>query len=155
MHQLIKFTALAFAIGVVGCGPKTGGPAYANVSGTVTYNGKPLEKGQISFSTDGRPPTEANIVDGKYSGQAMIGTNKVAIAAFRKSATERKLPTESAQKQMEGYRAMNKGGGGGKMEQFDPSMEDYIPVEYGRESKQIRVVEAGGQNKFDFDIKGK
>src|SRR5438132_8043222 len=100
MYQLIRFTVLALAIGVVGCGQKTGAPAFANVSGTVTYNGKPLEKGQITFATDGRPPTMADIVDGKYTGQAMIGSNKVAIAAFRKSATERKLPTESAQKQM-------------------------------------------------------
>ena len=140
---------------MVGCGKNTGAPAYASVSGTVTYNGKPLEKGQITFATDGRPPTVADIVDGKYTGQAMIGSNKVAIAAFRKSSTERKLPTASAQKQYQGYQNMNKGGGGGTSEQFDPSMEDYIPDDWGKATKQVRVVEAGGQNKFDFDIKGK
>jgi hypothetical protein len=138
---------------VVGCG-KSDVPAYANVSGTVTYNGKPIEKGQISFSTDGRPASSMEIVDGKFAGQAMVGSNKVAVSAFRKSNKERTVP-ETAKKQYEAYRAMNKGGGGETTEMFDPLKEDYIPAEWGRESKQIRVVEAGGANNFQFDIKGK
>jgi hypothetical protein len=154
MYQLARFTALAVAIGVVvGCGKKDG-PAFANVSGTVTYNGAPLAKGQITFQTDGRPPTVADIVDGKFAGQARIGSNKVAVAAFRKAAKERVIP-ETAKKQYEAYRAMNKGGGGGTSAQFDPTMEDYIPDEWGKASKQLRVVEAGAPNTFEFDIKGK
>jgi hypothetical protein len=152
MNQLARFTALAVAIGVVGC-KKDGAPSYANVSGTVMYNSKPLEKGQITFSTDGRPPTMMEIVDGKFSGQAMIGSNKVQVSAFRKASKERVIP-ESAKKQYEAYRAINKGGAD-KSETFDPTMEDYIPAEWGRESKQVRVVEAGAPNNFEFDIKGK
>lgn len=154
MYQLARFTALAgvLVLGVVGCG-KRDGPAFANVSGMITYNGKPLEKGQISFQTDGRPPTVADIVDGKYHGQAMIGSNKVAVAAFRKAAKARELP-DTAKKQVAAYQALNKSGGGGTATQFDPSMEDYIPDDYGKATKQIRVVEAGGQNQFNFDIKG-
>ena len=157
MYHFARFTALsvalAVAIGVVGCN-KNAAPAFANVSGTVTYNGKPLEKGQITFSTDGRPPTVAEIVNGKFSGQAMIGSNKVAVAAFRMAAKERKMP-EGAEKQIKAYQAMNKGGGGGTSAQFDPMMEDYIPDDWGKESKQIRVIEAGAPNTFQFDIKGK
>jgi hypothetical protein len=154
MYQLARFTALAVAIGVVvGCG-KRDGPAFANVSGTVTYNGTPLEKGQITFQTDGRPPTVADIVGGKFAGQAMIGSNKVSVAAYRKAAKERTIPA-TAQKQYRAYQAMNKGGGGGKSESFDPLMEDYIPAEWGKASKQVRVVEAGAPNNFQFDITGK
>jgi len=153
MNRLSTFTALAVALAVVGCS-KDGAPKYTNVSGTVTYNGQPLPKGQITFSTDGRPPSAMEIIDGKFSGQAMIGSNKITVSAFRKTNKERRIP-ESAKKQIEAYRAMNKGGGGESSDEFDPSMEDYIPPEWGRETKQIRVVEAGGQNKFEFDIKGK
>jgi hypothetical protein len=154
MNHLARFTALALALGVVvGCGKK-GAPSYANVSGTVTYNGSPIEKGQIVFNCDGRPPTVADIVDGKYTGQAMVGTNKVSISAFRKAAKARELPP-TAQKQVEVYRAMNKGGGGGQGPEFDPTMEDYIPDDYGKNSRQSRVVEAGVPNTFDFNIKGK
>jgi hypothetical protein len=154
MYQLARFTALALAIGVVvGCGKKDG-PAFANVSGTVTYNGAPLAKGQITFQTDGRAPTVTDIVDGKFAGQAMVGSNKVSVAAFRKATKERAIP-KTAQKQYEAYRAMNKGGGGGDSAQFDPTMEDYIPKEWGKASRQVRVVEAGAPNNFDFAIKGK
>lgn len=153
MYQLARFTALAVAIGLAGCGKKDGAPPFANVSGTVTYNGKPLNKGQITFQTDGRPPSAMDILDGKFAGQAMVGSNKVSVAAFRKTSKERKIPA-SAQKQYEAYRAMNKGGGGESSEQFDPAMEDYIPDEWGKASKQVRVVEAGSPNQFQFDIKG-
>jgi hypothetical protein len=153
MNLLAKLSALAVAIGVVGCGKQDGAPPYANVSGTVTYNGKPLPKGQITFSTDGRPPTAMDIVDGKFAGQAMVGSNKISVAAYRKAARERTLP-ETAQKQVKAYQAMNKGGGGGTSEQFDPTMEDYIPDEWSKASKHIRVVEAGAQNTFQFDIRG-
>lgn len=154
MHQFARLTALAAVAlaAVAGCN-KAGAPSYANVSGMITYNGKPLEKGQIVFSCDGRPPTVADIVDGKYTGQAMIGSNKVIISAFRKAAKARELPA-GAKKQVAAYQAMNKGGGGGTSDAADPTKEDYIPEEYGKNSKQIRVVEAGGQNKFDFDMKG-
>src|SRR5262245_3293626 len=137
MYQLARFTALAITIGlVVGCS-KGKAPSYANVSGSVTYNGKPIEKGQIVFASDGRPPTVADIVDGKYTGQAMVGTNKVMISAYRKAAKARALP-ETAKKQIAAYQAMNKGGGGGTSPEADPSMEDYIPEDYGKSSKQIR-----------------
>jgi hypothetical protein len=153
MYHLARFTALAVAIGLVGCGKNDGAPDFANVSGTVTYNSKPLDKGQITFSTDGRPPTAMDVVDGKFAGRAMVGSNKVAVAAFKKSSTERKLP-ETAKKQYAAYQAMNKSGGGGNEVMFDPGMEDYIPDEWGKESKQFRVIEAGGANNFQFEIKG-
>jgi hypothetical protein len=153
MYQIARFTALAVAVGVAGCG-SSGPIPYANVSGTVTYNGQPLTKGQITFFTDGRPPSAIEIVDGKYAGQAMVGSNRIQISAYRKTNKERPLP-DTARKQYEAYQAMNKGGGGGASDQFDPGMEDYIPPEWGRESKQVRVVEAGAANKFDFDVKGK
>jgi hypothetical protein len=154
MYQLARFTGLAVAIGLVGCGKNDGAPSYANVSGSVTYNGKPLDKGQISFSTDGRPPSTMDIIDGHFEGQAMIGSNKIAVSAYRKSNRERKLP-ETAKKQIAAYQAMNKGGGGGSSPAFDPSMEDYIPDEWGKDSKHYRVVEAGSANNFKFDIRGK
>lgn len=152
MHHSARFAALAVAIAIVGCG-KSGAPSYANVSGTVTYNGKPVEKGQITFARDGRPPTQADIVDGKYTGQAMVGSNRVSITAYRKAAKERALPP-TAQKQIKAYQEMYKSPGGSFPEAADPTMEDFIPDDYGKNSKQIRVVEAGVQNTFDFNIKG-
>ncbi len=151
MHHLKKLIGLAVAVGLVGCAPSNK-QSYANVSGTVTYNGKPLEKGQITFSCDGRAPTSADIVDGKYTGQAMVGTNRISIAAYRKAAKERQLPPQ-ALAQYKAYQERNKGAPGAEI--ADPTLEDYIPPEYGLSSKQTRVVEGGAPNTFDFNIKGK
>ncbi len=83
-----------------------------------------------------------------------VGSNKVSVAAFRKATKERALPP-TAQKQVKAYMELNKSGGGGTQEQFDPLMEDYIPEEWGRASKHMRVVEAGAPNTFQFDIRGR
>src|SRR5581483_8817837 len=127
MYQLFRFLILAVVIGLAGCSEHKG-PSYANVSGTVTYNGKPIEKGFIQFSTDGRAPTQTDIVDGKYSGQAMVGSNKVQITADRKAAKEKQLP-QQAQAMIKAYQLMGKGGT--QTETVDPGMEDYIPPEWG------------------------
>jgi hypothetical protein len=140
---------------VVGC-QKGEGQTYANVKGTVTFNGKPIEKGQISFALEGRPPSTVDIVDGKFAGQAMVGSNKVSVSAKRKSAAAAALP-KSADTQVKGYQAKfktNPGEFGGSPVAYDPSMVDYIPPEWGLQSKQMRVVESGGANDFEINIKG-
>jgi len=140
---------------VLGCqgGDK---PNYANVKGTVTYNGKPIEKGKITFAIEGRPPSTIDIVDGKFTGQAMIGSNKVSVSAKRKTATAANLPKE-AKAQIEGYTKMRGQNGeyGGPPIDYDPTMVEFIPPEWGAVSTQMRVVEAGATNEFEFDIRGK
>jgi hypothetical protein len=44
---------------------------------------------------------------------------------------------------------------GGPPIDYDPTMVEYIPPEWGIQSNQMRVVESGGANNFDFEIKGK
>jgi hypothetical protein len=149
---------LAIAVGVCGCDSNKP-PAYTSVSGTVELDGRPLEKGTIAFTTDGRPPSVMDIVDGRFVGQAMVGSNKVTISSKRKKASAAaKNPGTAAI--IEGYKKMQEqraaqggGGGGGSYDTSAMDMEEIIPKDYSGDSKQIRVVEAGGQNKFDFLIK--
>jgi len=129
---------------------------YANVSGTVTYNGQPIEKGQITFTADGRPPSTMDIADGKFNGQALIGSNKISVSAKRKTANATKLPKD-AEAQLKGYKDWMKGKtdpSGPAPGEVDPSMVEYIPPDWGTESKQMRVVEAGATNEFKFEITG-
>ena len=74
----------------LGCGDDSGLARRYPVSGTVTYNGKPLERGNISFAPDGPGGRAAGgtIVDGRYSltthdldDGALPGKYKVSIAA--------------------------------------------------------------------------
>jgi hypothetical protein len=156
MNRSLGLLLLPLALAaLVGCqqGDK---PIYANVSGTVTYNTQPIEKGQITFAVEGRPPSTMDIVDGKFSGQAMIGSNKVSVSAKKKVTSAPKLGKD-AETQISGYKEWMRGKGefGGPPSDWDPTMVEYIPPEWGTESKQMRVVESGATNELNFDIRGK
>jgi hypothetical protein len=67
-----------FAIVAIGCGP-----SLSTVSGNVTVDGKPLEKGAISYApadNQGSPVT-ANVAGGKYELQVQAGKKFVQISA--------------------------------------------------------------------------
>jgi len=161
MNRSLGFILLLAQTLVVGCQGKKA--TYANVKGLVSYNGKPIEKGQIVFARDGRPPTVMDIVDGKFNGQAMVGENKVSVSARKKSATAPQVKggaaaAKDADAQIKGYMNMKEkkpGEFGGPPIDYDPTMVEYIPPEWGPHSTQMRVVEAGGANDFQFEIKGK
>jgi hypothetical protein len=152
MNRSLGFVLLSFGVALVGC-QKGDKPQYANVSGKVTFNGQPVEKGQITFSSEGRPPFTMDIVDGKFNGQAMVGSNKVSVSAKRKSANAPQLK-QDAKNQIKGYMERMKGEFGQPPADYDPSLVEYIPPEWNTASKQTRVVEAGAPNDFQFDIKG-
>ena len=153
MNRSIGFLTLVLVL-VVGCGQGDKPPAYANVSGTVNYNGKPIEKGKITFSTDGRPPSTTDIIDGKFTGQAMVGSNKIMISAKRKMTGDKKVRPQ-AEVMIKGYSEKMKGQVGGFPIDYDPDMEEYIPSDWGQSSTQTRVIEAGGASNLAFEIKGK
>src|SRR6478672_1267295 len=97
MNRRLGFLLFLVLGTLVGC-QQADKQTYANVKGTVTFNGQPVEKGQITFALEGRPPSTMDIVDGKFSGQAMVGSNKVSISAKRKTAAAPKL-TKDAENQ--------------------------------------------------------
>jgi hypothetical protein len=68
---------------LVGCG-KTGPKTYT-VSGNVTINNAPLDKGQIAFSPkDGKTPGSGGpITNGKYSVPLQAGDYKAEVTATR------------------------------------------------------------------------
>lgn len=90
--------ALALSLAaLVGCGG--GGTKRASVGGTVSYDGKPIDNGSITFVPDGggdRPKAGGSIRDGKYSigateGGPVPGKYKVEIT-WDKSAGKKLDP---------------------------------------------------------------
>lgn len=69
---------VAFALG---CGQKAVDPNRTMVSGTVTYDGKPLPAGNVSFeSSEKGIATSVQIKDGSYStDRAPVGTVAVGV----------------------------------------------------------------------------
>ena len=145
---------LTLACAALGCSGSTKAPPYANVTGTVKYDGKPLKSGSITFSTDGRPPTVMDIIEGSYSGQAMVGDNKIVISAQRKRTGASKLPKDAQDRLSQGAGVPPERGGGPRPDGASFDTEEMIPADYNTASKQTRAV-AAGDNKFDFDIRAK
>ncbi len=133
--------ALALAAVVLlsaGCG-KTDSQGRLAVTGTVTFQGKPLDQGTILFTPldpKAGAPAGATIKDGKFAIDAQKGLApgkyRVGISspeAGAKPAPE--MPGESG-----------------------PPAADRIPPDWrGETSKQEIVVEKGGKTDFPFDIK--
>lgn len=100
-HQRMVRAPLVLNVGVTlvtillgGCGSGNRGLERAVVSGTITYNGKPISEGRIRFQPDADsrvPSAAANIVDGRYRadlrGGVAVGTYKVEIEGYGKAPT--------------------------------------------------------------------
>lgn len=91
----ILFVVLTLT-GLTGCGES--GPERIGMSGMVTYNGEPIEDGEISFQPVAgtkAPPTSAIITEGRYQLPAkwalVPGTYQVSVLSYR-VALDDKLP---------------------------------------------------------------
>jgi len=71
--------ALLVAMVCTGCGPQR-----ATVSGNVTLNGQPLDKGVIYFNSQDLVSKEnisADIVNGQYSAEVVVGPKQIQFLA--------------------------------------------------------------------------
>ncbi|VAX39287.1 hypothetical protein MNBD_PLANCTO02-1497 [hydrothermal vent metagenome] len=98
LHKTL-FSSIAMLLLILmvrGCGSEVKGPTRYHVSGTVTFDGKPVPFGYVRFTPDdtqgnGGPQGIATIRDGKYDtakeGKATIGgPHKVQIYGISKEA---------------------------------------------------------------------
>jgi len=142
MKNLIPAGTLLVLAAVVGCGGGT-----STVSGTVTFNGKPVEYGTISFRPTGSQGQvfAAEINNGEYSATgAQPGERKVEIHGLKKF--------DSPASQEDALRLANqakKSGLTGANELVNPT--DYIPADA---EGNFKVIEIGsGDQTINFDLK--
>jgi len=119
----------ALAAGVVGCGPS--GPRKYAVSGTVKFDGQPLEDGHIIFTPEDPSlgPEAGDIVQGEYRLEAHGGMQKVKVSASKA------VPGTEGQ----GFRGL-------------PLIEEYIPAKYNSATTLSAEVTPSGDNRFDFEL---
>lgn len=118
------------------------GPELAPVTGKVTYQGKPITQGTISFqpvSPDGTPATGSIGTDGTYSLQtadakgARLGDYRVVISARKEPETEPDTATPALKKK--------------------PVIESQLPLKYEDIDKaQLNKKVASGRNTIDFNL---
>ena len=115
-----------------GCGSRTAPDTY-QVSGVVTFDGVPIEKGDIIFRpTDGKVGADAGVITaGKFFFRSKPGTKTVQIAA------PREVPGTTTT------------GLDGKP---TPVYEQYIPARYNEKSTLSAEVQKSGGNDFRFEL---
>lgn len=85
-------TAALLIVSMAGCGD--GGPSVYPVTGTVTYNGAPVENAQVTFIPEaGAPGIGQTDAAGKYTistrgkNGAVLGANKVTVTKISTAAS--------------------------------------------------------------------
>jgi hypothetical protein len=121
-----------------GCNDKSG---RQGITGTVTLDGKPLEKAQISFRPQAgtaSPSAGGNILNGKFTiapeRGLLPGKFRVEITASHHTGKTAPAPIT------------------GKM---IPIEEQYLPAKYNEQSHLEATVQSGGPNRFDFPVTSK
>ena len=113
--------------GIAGCG---GNATTFEVSGTVTYDGKPVETGHISFVSleAGVAPDGGVIEGGRFIFDASPGPKRVEIRASRP------LPDQLQRHPEMGL-----------------SYEDYLPSAYNSES-ELKAEVSAASRQFQFEL---
>ncbi|MBU4273365.1 MAG: hypothetical protein KKA28_16015 [Planctomycetes bacterium] len=130
-----------------GCGGDSG-PPRAVVSGTITYQGKPVETGEIRFiPTKGSkgPMSFAPIIDGKYRvavrGGAVVGAARVEIFGYRPDPNYKVPPVDQ------------EGPGIGGPRRVEPPKTQFLPAKYNSQSELETTIEGGsGEITRDFTL---
>ena len=100
MKRILTLCLASLLIFAAGCSGNAR-PKTAPVSGTVTFQGKPLERGTIVFDVEGMPGSKASIIDGKIvdpttykKGDGIpVGKAKIAVYATKAAESPASKPT--------------------------------------------------------------
>jgi len=112
---------------VAGCG----GGGLVKVAGNVSFQGQPVDNGEIIFTTsDDKQSVAAPIVNGRYEVQLSRGTHKVRISAYREvpGKVDRSNPGQET-----------------------PVVEMYIPPQYNSKSTLEKQID-GSTDQLDFPL---
>lgn len=116
---------------LLGC---SGDNTTGEVTGTVSVDGKPAEKGSIGFvPVDGKSPTAgAEIKDGKYTAKVPVGTAKVEIRVPKVVGKKKLYNTPDSPVQ--------------------DLLEEVLPAKFNEES-ELKLDVKSGKNEKSWDLK--
>lgn len=130
MRSRIGTVGLLLVLGLVASG--CNGDPTVDVNGVVTFEGKPLQEGEVIFATeDGSlTPAAGKIQEGRYTLRTLPGPKKVMINASKRSNVRDPLT--------------------GDFQEYS-----FIPPSYNLRSKLTADVRPGRANTFDFELKSR
>ncbi len=126
MQRAVYFLLVVLVL-MVGCG-RSGARTY-RVSGTVTFNGKPVGEGDIVFLPEDPAlgPDAARIVNGEYVAQVKAGRCRVEMSAVEIGPDTPRI---------DGV----------------PIATNYLPERYNTRSELSVTVMPNNRNLFDFEL---
>ena len=134
--RTIAWSSLALLICscLAACGPGASGPRTYSVSGQVSFDQKPVSKGQIIFrpSDEQLHPVASNIEDGEYELRLPAGEYLVVVTASRE------VPGK--------FDTSNPG-------EKTPIIEQYIPEEFNARSTLHVMIAQENSQTHNFDLK--
>jgi hypothetical protein len=138
--MIFRLIVLATVGVVAGCAQET------TISGTVTFNGQPVERGSIRFvSTEKQGPTFGAVIkDGQYTVEKAVPGPKVATI---QAMNEKAVPTSSAELEQMAHEAQATGAP--PPEDVDPFA--LIPPNAEGNSQTVDIKE--GPQTLDFHLK--
>ena len=134
-RRILQAVALGAAVFAATGACRRSGPVLVPVSGTVTFDGGPVEEGEIVFrAADGAVASgAARIAAGRYEGRAPLGAKRVEIIAVRRKAATAAKAGDSGE---------------------SAPAEMFVPDRYNAQSTLTAEVTAAGPNTFDFALEG-
>jgi hypothetical protein len=128
MRRRLSVLGLAAVLLAFGCSDNR--PAMYRVKGSVSFDGQPVESGEILFAPveKGTAPDAGRIENGTYDTLVKAGKKRVEIRASRVVV-------------------------GGKPNPMGPVYHDYIPDKYNARTILAADVTADGENRFDYELK--
>lgn len=128
----LQFVLLAAIVAVAGCGTADPRSRSFEVTGTVTFDGQPVNDGGITLSSDDPtlPDDAGTIVGGNFKFLASAGKKIVRIRASRE------VPQP-----------------GPANVPRDPVFEEYLPAKFNEKSALTIEVVPGRKNHFDLPLK--
>jgi hypothetical protein len=147
-------STLLGVLAVLGCGDDTGLDKRYLVYGTVTYGGKTIEKGQISFiPTDAAKGRAANgfIENGKYTLTTATPGDGALPGEYGVTVASKEVDNTKVNETVAKY-----GGGGRQQEigQATAKAKNLIPAKYQLpETSQLKYTVKPQSNQIDIELK--
>lgn len=127
-RPLIALTFLA-VLSIVGCGGSAKKKiSQAPVRGVVYVAGKPVAEGKITLGVPGESPVILPIKDGVFEGNALVGTNRIEIRAFKEGPPMTTDPTRAKTK------------------------VNFLPEKFGGLSRMTTEIPPAGTSDLRFDL---
>lgn len=68
-------------VALLGCSKEVPLPSQAEVAGTVSLDGAPMNTGEVRFYADSQPPITLPVTAGAFSGKVFVGANRVDVVS--------------------------------------------------------------------------